>query len=570
MNVLTERFLASRGLTEEDLVQIDDPSHPDLAGIRELCQVLDDIKKSGRQITVLPDFDCDGIMSAVIGFAGLSQLGFNVSLFVPDPAKGYGFGVEEIDRLVRENPMCSAIITCDVGITCHDGIARAKEHGLQVLVTDHHEPARDEDGGLLLPAADLIVDPMICEYPHKGICGAHVLWQVLDTYACMYTDQKTVDSIGALRLFAGIGTISDMMPLLYENRALVKDSLFILRSLWAAPAVWNGGLDPWYDAQACPVYKNAFFGLRSLLASLSDRCHLKKRELELDEGLYGFYIAPAMNAIKRMGEDMHRVFDLFFCPAARQAEAILAVNDKRKELVKDWSHYLQTSYQPYAPWIYVSDAPAGIQGLVANDVMKKTGMPALALCASSLSGSGRSPAWFDFLDQMRPGSDVFMAGHQGAFGIRFLDREQMAAFLPVLSEKVMAVYDELPADKLETRPDVTVSFLGAGDIGMDPDVIREFVHDTERLAPFGRGFEAPLVRFRITGQDVTWRKVGKGGAHLLGDMIDGTLIQAWNMGPYHDQIVNSPVLELDGRFLVDIQEENEHLAFKVDAIKNIT
>ena len=217
----------SLGWTDEYIAEINDPYYPELKDIGLMVDALHEIRSSGRRIVVLPDFDMDGVTSGVLGYAGLAELGFNVGLYVPDYRRGHDIQPEAVDELVAQFPGVSAVITCDGGVNSHAGIGRGKQLGLTMLVTDHHMQL---DHG---SPADVIVNPMRIDedYPHPGICGAFVLWQVLAAYARRYAPHKSRD-IDLLKLFAGIGTVSDVMPLLYENRQLVRDSLAIARMLY--------------------------------------------------------------------------------------------------------------------------------------------------------------------------------------------------------------------------------------------------------------------------------------------------------------------------------------------------
>ena len=138
-NALTELFLNRRGYSYQYMQKIDDAQHQKLKNIEQMVSVLHGIHERHEKIVVMPDFDTDGIDAGVIGFAGLSELGFNVGLYRPDPTNGYGIKVEDIQKVLQQFPDAKYIISCDVGITCYDAFFYAYQHGLKVLVTDHHE-----------------------------------------------------------------------------------------------------------------------------------------------------------------------------------------------------------------------------------------------------------------------------------------------------------------------------------------------------------------------------------------------------------------------------------------------
>lgn len=134
-----------------------------------------------------------------------------------------------MDRLLASYPGAKAIITADVGIASHAAVDYARNKGLKVFVTDHHRPLS------VLPAADVVVDPLREDDPYevKGICGAYVMYQCLEHYANCYEDFLTKEQISRLRVFAGIGTIPDSMPLVRQNRILVRDAVSICRYIYS-------------------------------------------------------------------------------------------------------------------------------------------------------------------------------------------------------------------------------------------------------------------------------------------------------------------------------------------------
>ena len=227
MNRLIEKYLDARGYTLKKLADLNNPEHAELLDIDTMARELNVIRESGEHLVILPDFDMDGIMSGTLGYAGLSELGFNVDLYRPNPSDGYGFDEDTIRDILVKYPDVDAIISCDTGITCYAGAEFATDKHIKVLITDHHKQELDDTKSL---DALVVVNPNRLEdtYKNKGVCGAHVFYQVLQYYADTYGTLSQRENIRRLRVFAGIGTISDVMPLVYENRDLVRDSCAIL------------------------------------------------------------------------------------------------------------------------------------------------------------------------------------------------------------------------------------------------------------------------------------------------------------------------------------------------------
>ena len=409
---LLKLTLERRGLDWSKYVEISNPDHADLLDIDKMADNLDEIYHNKEKIVILPDFDMDGVMSGVVLHAGLSELGFNSELFIPSSSQGYGFGPKDIDNLIQRHDGVKAIITCDVGVSAFDGVSYAKEKGLKVLVTDHHVP---QSGHLV---ADSVVNPNRVDdtYSNKTICGAHVAWQVLDYYVRhKRNDWMLTQNIEHLRVFAGIGTVSDMMTLVYENRQLVNDSVTISRLLLGYD--YETGVVS-IDAPVVPqffrnleansnVYKNAFYGLSRLYYTYAkqDKPRIVTKR-DITSIFYGFYVAPVFNALKRLGGDMWHAFGVFFDEPLKQQkhiDVLFATNETRKELVESYMEQLRDEYdkglQPLAPYIYTTDAPAGIVGLIATRLINESGKPTLVLSGNDMDGyhgSGRSPEWYAF------------------------------------------------------------------------------------------------------------------------------------------------------------------------------
>lgn len=531
-NPMTELFLERRGYTPEYLAEIEDASHDDLMDVDALVDRLMEFHESRGRVVVLPDFDMDGIAAGTLGYAGLTELGFECALFRPDPSEGYGFSPDAVDRLVAEFPDVACVLTCDVGITCYEGVDRARELGLAVLVTDHHT---QEPGRAL--SADVVVDPCRIDetYAVAGICGAHVLWQALDRLCERHFPDKR-ENIDLLRVFAGIGTVSDMMPLVHENRPLVRDAVAVCRLIWA-----DGQDTSWLGSLAgSAALLSSLWGLRAMLDCFASAGKVSRAE-DIDESFFGYYLAPAFNAAKRMGANMDDVFGVFFSDERYElAAALYALNEQRKQAVADAYEAMMARTQPYAPHIYLSDARAGILGLLATRVVRETAEPCIVLSQeprkSSWHGSGRSPEWYPALDRIG-GAGFFVAGHQGAFGAGVTDNRELKALSAFLERDVACLR---PADaSAEAVPDLTIGVFSSCDFDIDAELLGDFLDDMDRLRPFGRGFEAPLVECRFPAGVVTPKTMGSRNQHMKLSLPGGFDVLCWNQAEAAGDIMSA-------------------------------
>lgn len=546
MQLVCER----RGWTPQLLASIDIPDEAELDGMNEMCAALYALRKSTSRIVVLPDFDADGIMSGIIGYSGLADLGFTVSLYTPETDRGYGFGEEEIDEIVHLWPDTRAIITCDVGISAHAGIARAKELGLKVLVTDHH---MQRESDLLHEQADVIVDP--CKvgetYPLPGICGAYVMWKVLDAYAKRYATSFEREQIRRLRVFAGIGTVTDSMPLIRENRELVRDSIAITR------LVWSNGDDFFLkgiENRSSLPYKQAFSGLHRLIDAFHE--HNKVKDVNaIDEGFYGFSLGPSFNAVRRLGRPSSEAFNAFFGSSDMSdayVKNLFALNEQRKQDVALAMEELKAMDQPFVPYIYFANAGGGLLGLLAGNLLRETGLPAIVLVRASgnaYAGSGRSPAWFPMLTKVAEAGDFDMRGHQGAFGVRCASLAEVEALYHFISRIVPAAKREAEATGLIEEPwDYKISTLSDpdADFGIDIPLFAEFAQEIQRLKPFGKGFEEPRGRLEFKGSDAEWRVIGGNSQHLKAVLPRGLQVLMWNQAPLIDEVRSASKVAVDG------------------------
>lgn len=510
-----------------------------------MCEMLHCIHSGDNEITIYTDFDVDGIMSSVISYAGFSQLGFKVNLFKPSPHAGYGFRIADVDAIMAEFPNTSVIFTGDVGIRCNETIDYARSKGLLVLVTDHHI-------GKTPCTADVSVNPNQFgeTYSHNGICGAYVIYQLLEEYTKRYDADKLGDIV-RLQVFAGIATISDTMPLLYENRQLVRNSINIARFFYSFDLA---------DAVSVPVtyadnYARAFTGLKQLLLYFAAKHKIKTAD-DIDEQFYGFYLVPFLNSCKRMDGDMRGVYDIFFASHVSAVSGfenmpcveaginyLEKLNERRKELTESYFNILteekesgETRESAYMQSeVYITCVNAGLCGLLANKLMGQSDMPTMVLVANedgSFSGSGRCPGWLDLSAELcKNDIPIFCEGHKEAFGVYVPDASALDRYVVFFDDVIIPAFGKAVREEtlfVDTSISISNTVAAHSDFMLDAKLIREFLHEKDLFHPFGRAFPAPYFTLFIDPCTVTAKMFGTTAQHIKLVTQDGIEIMLFN------------------------------------------
>lgn len=386
MNVdpLLIRILANRDLLkEEDMNKflfgtMKDVHAPSL--LKDMDKAVSLIREAiikKKKIRIIGDYDVDGICSGYILKKGLTYAGGEVDVVIPHRMKdGYGLNVDLIQQAIQDG--IQVLITCDNGISAMEAIHQAKEAGITVVVTDHHEVVRDESGTQMLPCADAVVDPKQdgCFYPFKEICGAFVAYKLIDSLlglngnALNYKDNGPVVLNEELIQAAAMATVCDVMPLLDENRILVKRGLELLRSR------------PIKGIEALMMENNLE---REALSSY----HI------------GFILGPCLNASGRL-DAATKGLELMLCEnaneASRRAFELKELNEERKQMtlsgVTDGEKYIEEHNlnQDKVLVIFLPDCHESLAGIIAGRIREKYEKPVLVVTrgAEGLKGSARS------------------------------------------------------------------------------------------------------------------------------------------------------------------------------------
>lgn len=446
-----------------------------LKGMREGSAFLYAAIREKKQIRIIGDYDVDGICSTYVLYHALQLLGASVSYRIPHRIKD-GYGLNE--EIIREcsGQQVEVIVTCDNGIAAAKEIALAKELGMEVLVTDHHEvPYREITGvdGMtereeILPSS-LVIDPKQkgCPYPYKGICGAVVAYKLVQVLLEQAEKEKLITvadrkaCLAELLEFAAMATICDVMDLLDENRIIVK-----------------------YGLKQMEQSKN--LGLRTLI----EVCGLKGQKL----GNYhvGFILGPCLNATGRL-DSAARAMELFLCTELREAVVIAtdlkALNESRKELteqgVKEAVRQMEAGEHgtDKVMVIYLPDCHESIAGIIAGRLREKYAHPFFVLTKAEegLKGSGRSIEAYHMYEGLHGVEDLLTkyGGHK------------LAAGLSLEEKNLEELRRRLNADCHLTEGDFVHKILI--DVPMPLSYVNmQFVESLSLLEPFGNGNKKPV------------------------------------------------------------------------------
>lgn len=490
------------GWTKEFLAAIDDGAHPELRDLDRLLTILNLVREQRTKIVVMPDFDTDGVTSGITAYAGLSQLGFDVELYIPDYANGHDVTPKAVAQLLDKHPDARVVLTTDAGTNSHEGIAFGHDAGLIMLVTDHHQQLPSETP---LKAAAIVNPYRLDEtYPHPDICGAHVIFQVLQAFASRFAPAQA-DKIDRLALFAGLGTVADVMPLRCENRALVRRSLSLARlayhpANYMASALAETIAHERRRGQVSQIYADAFDGFGQLLQIMTERDVI--RDAYLREDIYSFYVTPAVNSARRILSDGGNAFRCFLgSHAATRAKAINAILDdniRRRELSARYLVELDENPQPYAPYVWISDAPAGMVGLLASNLSLRYDSPIAVVYRNekypergAFAGSARAPVDVDIITAFDPVEGISAIGHAQACGVWAASEDHLI----VMADELRALH----AAREQAAPDTDEPFPGLvlGDTHdadahrPNPSELLDVVNRIAAVGPFGHGFPEP-------------------------------------------------------------------------------
>jgi single-stranded-DNA-specific exonuclease len=446
-------------------------------------------------ILLFGDYDVDGITGSAVLSQVLRALGAEVEAHIPDRHEGYGVNIPRIERAAEEG--VKILITIDNGIAALDEARRCRELGLDLIVCDHHT-MREE-----LPEACALIHPRLegSTYANPNLCGAGVAFKLAWAIAGHRGGGRPAPPLRELLLkclsLVAMGTVADVVPLVGENRVIVR---YGLKALTVSPPP----------------------GLAELL-------RLGRVEGEVDSTTVAFRIAPRINAAGRMGR-AGRAFDLLTTDEPRDARALASELDrdnKRRREVQDRvfeeaSAQVREVYgdpvQAAGIVVYGEDWPHGVVGIVASRLVETFHRPVLIASneGEKSKGSGRSVEVVDLLASLEPHRELFlrMGGHAAALGFT-IETERLPALRAAFSQGV-ADQLELPVDSEPHEFRVALAgyeVVATGEVRLG-EITREFLAELERLAPYGSGNPEPV----FVASDVVLagepRLMGQSGKHV--------------------------------------------------------
>ena len=471
---VTARILRNRELIEDEDIRIflhgnmNDLHDPHLLKDGEkLVDILSQKISGKKSIRIIGDYDIDGVMATYIWMSALKRVNAVVSTQIPDRIHdGYGLNRKLIEKAKEDG--VDTIVTCDNGIAAIDEIAYAKELGMTVLVTDHHEiPFEDMDGERVYKSsnADAIVNPhqKDCAYPYKELCGAAVAWKVV----CLLYEKCGVPMSEAEELLenAAFATVGDIMSLTGENRIIVKEGLKRIRHT-----------------------KN--IGMKALIA----QCGLEPGQI--DAFHFGFVLGPCINASGRL-DTAKRALELFFqteeVNAVQIANELVVLNQERKELTLEGVEKAirfceeRDCEKDKVLVVYLPEVHESIAGIIAGRIRERYYKPVFVLTKTEdgVKGSGRSIEEYSMYEEMCKVQHLLtkFGGHPMAAGLS-LPEENVDAFCE-------AINAECSLTETDLIPKVRI------DVPMPMDyVTMDLVREFSILAPFGKENTKPVFADR--------------------------------------------------------------------------
>lgn len=411
----------------------------------------------GKKIRIIGDYDVDGVVATYIFMETLLECGADVDYRIPERVRdGYGLNLRLVEEAAADG--VDTILTCDNGIAAVEQVDFAKECGMCVVVTDHHELQEQ------LPRADALVNPkqMDCSYPYKGLCGAAVAYKVAELiYGACGKEKGSAEKFIA---FAAIATVCDVMELTGENRTIVSLGLAALRS-------------------------STHCGIQALCAANGITGEA------LDTYRLGFVLGPCINATGRL-ETAERGVKLLLSKDGQEAQEIAEKLKELNEIRRDMTakgvqaavKIVEEKGEPDRVLVvFLEDCHESLAGIIAGRLRERYNRPAIVLTRTEggLKGSGRSTGQYSMFEKLTECREMLKqyGGHPMAAGLS-LAEENYLPLVSQLNERCGLTEEDLT---LKISIDAVLALTGLS---------FSLVEELNRLEPFGKGNEKPVFAER--------------------------------------------------------------------------
>ena len=520
---LVSRLLVRRGIHDADragrflhpkLTDLHDPG--ELPSVDAAAERIDRAVRSGQRIVIYGDYDVDGITASSILWHVLRHAGADVETYTPHRInEGYGLNNQAIRQLSMGAPVVPLVVTVDCGITALEPARVAREHGIDLIVTDHHELAPEG-----LPQAFAIVHPRLAgsAYPFADLCGAGVAFKVAWQFARVHCGSERLPGefrnlLLDLLSLAALGTVADVVPLVDENRAIAWYGLGHLKGTQVA------GLNALIDAA-------------------------RLRDAKINAYHVGFILGPRLNACGRMGHARQAVqllTEAEGAQAAKIAAFLTRENDRRR--VVERQIFAQVEQMVYelgfdrdecrAIVLGKDGLHAGVLGIVASRLVDAFCKPVVLFSFKDgqAHGSARSVPGVSIHDAIKSCAPLLKSfgGHAMAAGVR-LDLANLEAFRDSVVKYVNA----------RLRPEDLVHVIDIDAVCELGDLSLALFEQIDHLAPFGRDNTAPLLCVKDVALEGGPQRVGGQGSHLRLSLRHGRhYVQAigFGLGALADDLV---------------------------------
>ncbi len=472
------------------------PQPDDIPGLKDAAQVLADGFKQGLSFAVWGDYDVDGVTSTAVVKYFLAMHGIAASHFLPNRLEhGYGLDIGGIEDLAQQG--VQMLLTVDCGISDHDAVARARELGMVVVISDHHLPSETQ------PDAHAICNPRLGECACANLAGVGVAWMLMAQLNNLLPGPKA--DIRSLLDLVALGTVADVVKLTGANRVLVKNGLLLIKEA-SRPGIGALKEVAGYDRLA-----------------------------ELGAGQIGFGLAPRINAAGRLG-DPNLALDTLMAPDLNTARSLAKQldtmnTDRRREegeildaAMEQAEEQLHQNPGLMGLVLFGKEWHPGIIGIVASRVVEKFYRPTLILCEEDavVKGSGRSISEFDLYAGLSTCAHLLtkFGGHKQAAGLS-LTPENLAPLAQAFHEAVVEQVGAEPfSATLKLECELPLSELDF-----------KFLKELELLQPFGMGNPEPVfVTQEVKVRD--YRIFGKNHVKLTLDDSEARAAipgKAWRM-----------------------------------------